>query len=221
MQNNNLTQHNIETESLLKKKYDDFAIWHYPTCLKTVKENADYLKDKVIIDIGSNIGLFTKAIVEIIPYAHIHLFEPSKEYFEESKKILNNSPNITFNNYGLSDKNKTLNLYKSKDRNIGWNTLIEIDPFHGNYFSDVMDIEVVKLVKLDDYYKDIDVIDFIKIDVEGHERQVIEGAWDLIKKFKPYILIEALWGIYHPEWNLNKKVYEQLLYLLTLVQRVF
>jgi Holliday junction resolvasome RuvABC endonuclease subunit len=33
-------------------------------------------------------------------------------------------------------------------------------------------------------------ISFIKIDVEGHEREVIEGGLDIIKEFKPKLLVE-------------------------------
>lgn len=50
--------------------------------------------------------------------------------------------------------------------------------------------------QIDEYYKDIDIdnIDFIKIDVEGYEALVIEGAFELIKKFRPYIYMQKLAG---------------------------
>lgn len=191
-------------------KYQNFIETYYSTCQKIIDKNQIYLKNKVIIDVGSNIGLFTKSIAESIPYSHIHLFEPSKEYLEESKKILKNFSNITFNNFGLSDKSATLTLYKSKDDNIGWNTLYEKDPLQDEKFFEMMDSECVDVVKLDDYYKDIDSVDFIKIDVEGYERYVLEGSWNIIEKFKPHILIEVGWGTNHPEWHLNQKTYEKL-----------
>ena len=73
-----------------------------------------------------------------------------------------------------------------------------------------MDQHQCKIVKLDDYYKDINNIDFIKIDVEGYEAYVIEGALNLIKKFKPYIYVEVGWGTRHPYWNYNKTIYNKL-----------
>lgn len=50
-----------------------------------------------------------------------------------------------------------------------------------------MEKHLCKVIKLDEYYKNINNIDFIKIDVEGYEAYVIEGSFELIKKFKPYI----------------------------------
>lgn len=206
-------QNNIkwwESDEFTNNKFDKFAESHYKNCLKMVDDHKSYLKDSSIIDVGSNIGLFSKAIAETISYSHIHLFEPSKEYFEESKKILKNFSNITFNNFGLSDEDTSLTLHKSKDNNIGWNTLYERDPLQNERFFEQMDHEDVKVVKLDDYYEDIDSVDFIKIDVEGYERNVLEGSWNLIEKFKPYILVEVSWGTNHPDWNLNIQTYEKL-----------
>ncbi|NBU82306.1 MAG: hypothetical protein EBS55_11730, partial [Flavobacteriaceae bacterium] len=48
---------------------------HYVTCLEQIKKIGHLLNDKVIIDIGSNIGLFSKAIAETFNHKHIHLFE--------------------------------------------------------------------------------------------------------------------------------------------------
>ena len=46
----------------------------------------------------------------------------------------------------------------------------------------------VKCVRLDDIYTGVP--SFIKIDVEGHELQMLKGATEIIKKYKPAILIE-------------------------------
>jgi uridine kinase len=67
-----------------------------------------------------------------------------------------------------------------------------------------------KIIRLDDYYKDIKNIDFIKIDVEGYEALVIEGAFELIKKFKPYLYVEVGWGTNHPTWEYNYEIYKKL-----------
>lgn len=193
-----------------ESKYETFTSIHSQSCLDLVTEYSDKLKDKVIIDVGSNIGLFAKSIAENIPYNHIHLFEPSLEYLNKSKTFLKDFKNITYNNVALGSSEEEKTLYKSKDLNIGWNTLYEKDPNQCENFFDKMDSEIVSTVRLDDYYKDIEKIDFIKIDVEGYERNVLEGSWELIKKFKPYILIEVAWGVNHPDWHLNRETYKKL-----------
>lgn len=190
-------------------KYNDFIINQSKNCRDLVFEYADYLRDKVVIDIGSNIGLFARSLAENLPYSQIHLFEPSLEYFNKSKELLKDYKNIVYNNFAVGDLAEEKILYKS-DSNIGWNTLYKKDPNQDEKFFEKMIAESVKIVKLDDYYRDIEKIDFIKIDVEGYERNVLEGSWNLIEKFKPYILIEVAWGKNHPDWHLNKKSYEKL-----------
>lgn len=189
--------------------YSDFITKQTQNCLDLVTANSQYLTDKVIIDVGSNIGLFSKTIANTVQYKHIHLFEPCTRYLNESKSLLRNFSNITYNNFALSDSEKTETLYKSNE-NVGWNTLYTKDPVQGEGFLERMEPEVINTVKLDDYYKDIDDIGFIKIDVEGYERYVLEGALNLIKKFMPYILIEVAWGTDHPEWEKNKETYKKL-----------
>ena len=169
-----------------------------------------YLLNKDILDIGSNIGLISLAICNNLKYKSIHLFEPNPHYLSYSKKILTEYDNIFFNNVGVGNINEEKILYSSKDDNIGWNTFLKKDPLQNDNFINKMDQYLCKIIKLDDYYKNIDNIDFIKIDVEGYEAYVIEGAFELIKKFKPYIYVEVGWGTEHPYWNYNIEIYNKL-----------
>lgn len=47
---------------------------------------------------------------------------------------------------------------------------------------------VVTLARLDDFA--FDDVDFIKIDVEGHEEKVIVGGWKTIAAYRPLLLVE-------------------------------
>jgi FkbM family methyltransferase len=181
---------------------------HYYECENIVKKYNIYIENSDILDIGSNIGLFSEAIVKNTNYKSIHLFEPSKEYYEHSKKLLQNYDNIFFNNYGLSNIANTKTLYKCAGSNIGWNTFLEKDPNQPNDFINNMIKENCVLKKLNDY--EIDNVDFIKIDVEGYENKVLDGGMHLISKYKPYILIEVGWGTNHPNWEECEKQYNKL-----------
>jgi len=52
----------------------------------------------------------------------------------------------------------------------------------------------VNTIKLDTYVKNNNIshIDLIKIDVELHEPEVIEGMYNILKDFRPFLLIEVL-----------------------------
>jgi FkbM family methyltransferase len=179
------------------KKFEN----NYFECDTLVNKYKYLLENKDILDIGSNVGLFSKSIINTINFKSIHLFEPCKEYYEYSKTTINSlkhNGKIFFNNYGLSDNTSQQILYKSQD-NIGWNTFLNKDPNQSYNFTNNMGKELCYLKTLDDYI--IDNIDFIKIDVEGYEYKVLKGGFNTIKKFKPYLLIEVGWGTNHPLWK--------------------
>jgi len=169
--------------------------------------------ESIIFDIGSNIGLFTKAICDECNYHSIHLFEPSKKYYNISKNVLKNYKNLYFYNIGCGNKNKEKEiLYLAGEKNYGWNTFLIKDPKQEKDFYKKMNKEYCNIYTLDyifDKYN-INKVDFIKIDVEGYEVRVIEGGYNTIKKFKPYLLVEVAWGKNHPEWNYCKEIYNKL-----------
>lgn len=191
------------------ERYNNF-LYHYNQTEDHVKLYKHLLENKDIIDIGSNIGFFSLSICKNINYKSLHLFEPSKVYFEDSKIILQDYNNIYFNNYGLGNMEETKTLYKSPSKNIGWNTFLEKDPNQPKQFTDQMIHEDCHIKILDTYYKDIDNIDFIKIDVEGYEHNVLSGSLQLIQKFKPHLFVEVGWGTNHPYWNECEEVYRKI-----------
>jgi len=180
---------------------------HFFECERLVKKYIKYLKNADILDIGSNVGVFSEAIIKNTNYNSIHLFEPSKEYYEYSVSSLKVYKELYFNIYGLSNCSNNQILYKSPN-NIVWNTFLKKDPNQPNNFTEIMIKETCSLKKLDDY--EINNVDFIKIDVEGLEYKVLAGAMNIISKYKPYILIEVGWGTNHPYWKKCEKQYNKL-----------
>lgn len=171
--------------------------------------NKELLTNSVIFDIGSNVGLFTLILIENkIKYEQIHLFEPCKDYFTEGLKTLNGYSGLVFNNFALGSENKEEIIYKCNNGNIGWNTILTVDPNQEKGFHNSLDKENIIIKRLDDYT--VEKLDFIKIDVEGYEAEVIDGGLETIKKFKPYILVEVAWGKNHPFWEKNKNIYKKL-----------
>ena len=150
------------------------------------------LKNPTILDVGANIGLYSICYSKIFSNSIIHSFEPVRKNYQalitniKSNKI----KNIISYKFGLLDKRKNLKIgipdaktHKRYKKNIN-DGLFSI-------FAKKKNLKI-KLLSLDDLNKDnfFNKIDFIKIDVEGAESLVLEGAKKTIKKFKPTIQIE-------------------------------
>ncbi|MEI8389686.1 MAG: FkbM family methyltransferase [bacterium] len=143
-------------------------------------------EDVTIFDVGANVGNYSTEILKgcINKKLYLHAFEPSKATFEKLNKNINN-PNVKLNNFGLSDKEETLTLYKdtpSSDLASLYDRKIE----HFNINLHIK--EEVELKTLDLYCQanNINYIDVLKLDVEGHEFNVLNGAKNMLnaKKIK-------------------------------------
>lgn len=135
------------------------------------------------IDIGANIGIYSRYLSNI--FEQVEAFEP---LMEASKYLKNaNLKNVTVYNIALSDYkgNVDFNIPVKKGVERYGNSSIENSI--SNKFDEVKHINV-RTEKLDNYK--FENIDFIKIDVEGHEMQVLKGAQKTIQKNKPVIQIE-------------------------------
>ena len=126
----------------------------------------------VLFDVGANVGEYSNLLGDVFPGAKIYAFEPSTPTWEVLKSKLTH-PNIEAVNLGLSNAVEQLKLYRDKElssmasvypRQLGDTTL-------KNY-------EMISLTTLDQFCEErgISFIDFLKIDVEGHELKVFEGA---------------------------------------------
>jgi len=187
---------------------ENFLQHHYYVCLESARQYESLLTDAVILDIGSNIGCFSRAVSDILSYKALHLFEPSKEYSDYSRTLLDGKENTNFYNCALGEQNCFENLYKCTTGNIGWNTILTKDPKQDDGFTNHMAKELINLKTLDSF--NFDQVDFMKIDVEGYERSVLNGGWQTIVRHRPHIMIEVAWGTEHPEWEQNLDTYNQL-----------
>jgi FkbM family methyltransferase len=136
--------------------------------------------DGVLFDVGANWGYFTINMASR-PFfrGKIHAFEPIAESFSD----------LT----GLVAETKIEGMvycHQIALSNIDGQAKMKIP----NHFSGMATISpdrdgiTVNLVKLDDL--GLGKVDFIKIDVEGHEYQVIDGAREVINTYRPYIIFE-------------------------------
>ncbi len=134
---------------------------------------------RVAIDIGANVGLWARDICN--KFEHSHLFEPYDKNIECLKKNLSLYDNYTIHEYALSNIDGIGELYFNENC-LGGSSL------NPNSSKDLMKKQINKK-KLDNFsFKNID---YIKIDVQFHELEVIEGSLETLKINNPVICVEA------------------------------
>jgi FkbM family methyltransferase len=136
----------------------------------------------VFFDIGANNGQYTEYLQKFLPERanlKCYLFEPQRLLYEKLVSKFGGNKNIVVVNKGCGNTKEVLKLYSFK----GIDTLSSLyNTFAGTEKSD--GYEMIEIIRLDDYIKELGLprIDFIKIDVEGHELQVLKGMADFIRE---------------------------------------
>lgn len=130
-----------------------------------------------IFDIGSNKGQFLKLIIEHVATDDftIHCFEPGHETFKMLAESSKEDKRITLNNIGLGKQKADATLHYDK---IG-SGLASLTKRKLNHFNiDFSKSEQVVIDTIDNYCSEnsIDHIHLLKIDIEGHELDVLAGA---------------------------------------------
>ncbi|OGU40308.1 MAG: hypothetical protein A2X61_10850 [Ignavibacteria bacterium GWB2_35_12] len=165
-----------------------FGSYELPT-IRFIKKTLK--KGDIVIDIGANVGYLSLTFAQIIgDLGKVYGFEPEKrnfEIFNENIK-LNGFKNIHPYKLAVSDNNKIIKLYLSKNENQGiHSTLLHTDTLSENF-------EEIEAIILDDFViqNKIYKIDLVKIDVEGAEIDVVNGMKNILRDKKPVLILELV-----------------------------
>ena len=143
------------------------------------------LEGKYCVDIGANIGVVS-LLLAALGEKKVLSFEPNPKVFDFLKKNLLTSKYAGVfepKNLALGSKDAELRL-QYPEANSSGGFISESSAFH----ADLSKIKVT--VKTGDREINMPKVDFIKIDVEGYELQVLEGLRGQINKFNPVVLLE-------------------------------
>ena len=145
--------------------------------------NSRLANSKVVVDAGANAGSWASLALKINPKVQIHCFEPSEGTF---KQLLEREfpPNVTCNNFGLGARSEESVLYVFSEGS-GMNSLYQRRGLEDGWgISQPERQEKIRISTLDDYccQSHIEHIDYLKVDVEGHELQVFNGSASLFSE---------------------------------------
>jgi len=179
--------------------------------IKYVKNKLASQKEFVLFDGGANIGDYTKCLIEIFADADycIYAFEPSETTFRQLKENLTAYSNIYFANKALGELDGFMTLYKDEEAS-GHASVYQRRLEHVNIAMDKH--EKIGVVTIDNFCEvnKIQRIDFLKLDIEGHEFKALKGAEKMLSSKKIRFIQFEFGGC-----NIDSKIFLQdFFYLL-------
>lgn len=137
-----------------------------------------------IFDVGANVGQYQCMLTENLTVANnIYSFEPAKDSFNIlNREKINNVRNFQF---GFGNEQQNVTLYKDEKKSQLASIYKKTDNDYYNLKS--MDIEeTIHLRTIDDFCEEekISIIDFLKLDIEGHEFFALKGAERMLNQNK-------------------------------------
>nr|WP_300185824.1 FkbM family methyltransferase [uncultured Agathobaculum sp.] len=142
--------------------------------------------DEVFIDGGAYIGDSAERFAQRQngKYNHIYSFEPDSRNLQKAKERLKSLPNITLIHSGLWSKSGQMEFRNNAD-SLGSSLIYNLSEYTPS---------IISVVALDEIFAEKSIRDyptFIKMDIEGSEKEALLGAQHIIQTTKPKLAICA------------------------------
>lgn len=136
---------------------------------------------RVAVDVGAHCGLWSMQLVK--RFEHLHAFEPVEEHRACYLKNLAGQENIDLYGCGLGAKSGFVSI-KTEPTSSGDSRVAAF----ADSMTESANAPRIPLKTLDSF--EFPIVDFIKIDTEGYELMVIQGAEQTIKRCRPTMIVE-------------------------------
>jgi len=159
-----------------------------PNVFAHLKQISKILSEgNVVFDVGANVGMYSVWMSRCVgEHGCVYVFEPIRQtYFDLLTTIgINKCGNIKAFNMGFFNKNGKLTMNVFDKGYSGWSTVGEPIMYFKGEVRRPVSKEVVEMTTLDNFVEreGIDTIDFLKVDVEGAEEFVFQGASKLLQQ---------------------------------------
>jgi FkbM family methyltransferase len=161
--------------------------WHFLRRPRSAEVELGYLeriipKGAVTVDVGANCGLYTRQLARCS--RKVHAFEPARQMADLLRRTV--ATNVELHEIALSDRDGVATLSVPLDDGRAVHSLASIEQ-RGEEGPSAS--EQVRTARLDSVIRE--PVAFVKIDVEGHELSVLNGALGLLEQSQPVFLVEA------------------------------
>jgi FkbM family methyltransferase len=120
-----------------------------------------------VLDIGANIGIYTSFLADLVgPTGRVVAFEPESRNVERLRSGVGSRAQVEVVHAAVTDRSGTIELFVADDLNVD----------HHTYASDGRRSEKVAAVALDDFVREGERVDLIKMDIQGAEAAALRGA---------------------------------------------
>lgn len=171
--NGNILKFEIENYNYyLRLNSSDFAIYNQVYIQQEYRILIDFfskfgLDAHIMIDCGGNIGLASLLFKTKFQHLNIFLFEPNSTNLNIAKMNLQNFDSIVF--YQKAVYTKSTTLYEDYSFRMGTSSSFR-------YVEEVNSNPTVETENIIEFVKKIDIIDFLKVDIEGGEKPILEDV---------------------------------------------
>ncbi|MCX6170086.1 MAG: FkbM family methyltransferase [Ignavibacteriales bacterium] len=139
----------------------------------------------IVLDIGGNIGFYSSLMAKLVGgKGEVHVFEPDPVNYKHLEHNTRRFKNVKIYKLAAGPSNGLIKLYCSKYLNVDHQT------YDSGEMRDTIDVECVSLDTFFDPYKKIN---FVKIDVQGFDYQVVEGMKNIITNSKDVKILGEFW----------------------------
>ena len=144
--------------------------------------------EPVMLDIGANTGIYSALLEDVVGARNLYLFEPQPRLCVRLRRRFRRAHVL---NLALSNATgrQTMRVPYIDGERVDYRATLGSHTEQNQTGSEEISVRVAPL---DDVVADlgVDAIGFVKIDVEGHEDAVLEGATRTIDRFRPLLLVE-------------------------------
>lgn len=155
---------------------------------------------QTIVEVGASVGNVLGVLIHLFPKARIYAFEPLEVLFQSLSSKFKDK-NITIENYAVSNETGRGMFYQNEF--LPASSLLPLKPKIQREFQLISKTKKIEVptVRLDDYFKGKVFISpvFLKIDTQGTEKLVLEGAKKLLQRTSIIYVETSFEGYYNSQ----------------------